>query len=296
MALKISKEVSYLNSSVLTPHPWNPDRTVPELEETPEQKEERRAFEASILRNGVEKPILVTLEKNKKGLYEILRGRRRWTAIRKFIKKGSLPENTKIPVQFLESSFEETGEEAVFGDNDNALRYTGTQRRQVIIDRFGLENILEDTRGGDRGNQFVGGRLAQTQGLVKQVHSRFPWWPIGTIQYDVALIRKEYRTLKKFPEPNEDQIDNLNNLVLSWWEIRQSIDKIREDRTKQLTALGMKFDERISKREKEASFLNTEFRKFGGIETYLEKYLGSKRPEFSPLKKIDGLKEFIKTK
>ncbi|WP_165784046.1 ParB N-terminal domain-containing protein [Leptospira levettii] len=290
--LKISDKIEYFRVDELEPHPWNFNRTPSKSEQTQEEKDEQEVFDKSIRRNGVEIPILVTLGKNSKGNYEILRGRRRFTSVKKAIANGQLPENYKIPGFRLISS-EETIEEAIYGDNDQGRKYTPDERRKIIVDRFGLENLLEEGRGGNRGNQIVGGRKAEEEGIVKQVHARFPWWPIGTLQRDVAVIRRTYSNVKKFREPEDETIPTLNTLVRSWYENYKERTRLEKEKQEALEKIAVSFNTKIQKKEGEMRFFAQDFRPYGGIENYILKAWNSRRPEFQGVKKLRGLDEIV---
>lgn len=272
---------------MLEPHPWNFAR--PPRDQT--EKEEFQAFKQSIWKDGVwsDKPIVITKEKPN-GKYQILRGRRRWEAIVEGIQKGKVEEKYKIPCLFLESDFEEVGLEVIYGDNDSGKKYRPEERQKIIIERWGLKNVLKDSRGGDYTSAEQ--RAREKESLRDQIKKAIPVWTIYQIDRDITAIRKEHSKELKYPEIDEQTVEKLNRQVLAWWERVKQKQAIEKEMEKVLD----KFGERIQKANNEISAFAKGFPAPGGPEKYLEQFIDSKRPEFKPLRKISGLADYIKKK
>lgn len=286
MPIKLSDSITLVSPKMLEPHPWNFAR--PPRDQI--EKEEFLAFKQSIWKDGIwtDKPIVITKEKPN-GKYQILRGRRRWEAIVDGIQKGKVDDKYKIPCLFLESDFEEVGLEVIYGDNDSGKKYRPEERQKIIIERWGLKNILVDYRGGDYTSSEQKARYKEP--LRDIIKKAIPQWTIHQIERDLSAIKAAHKN-SKYPEVDEEMAEKLNRQVLAWWERVKQKQAIEKEMAKVLD----KFGERIQKANNEISTFSKGFPAPGGPEKYLEQFIDSKRPEFKPLKKISGLVDYIKKK
>ncbi|MDZ4726220.1 MAG: hypothetical protein SH817_08680 [Leptospira sp.] len=283
--LKISSVVTQKKAISLRPDPKNAARPP----RTPEQKEEWRSFCESVWKNGIwgDKPLLVYKDK-KSGKLLILRGRRRWTAVIEGIKKKKLPKNFMVPVVFLESDYDSTYREAIYGDNDTNQRYWPEERQEIMIREWGIPALIKNYKGGD----YTSGKAETDPRNLRKairhvIHEAIPQWTLYQIDRDLEAIKKANKN-EKYPELTDDQIQSYNKQILSWWErvnILRKIEKEKEDELK-------KFIKREENAKKEIADFAKGFPK-GGPELYAKIALKSKRSEFQVLKKIKGLDEYI---
>jgi hypothetical protein len=280
--IKISEDIIRIKADQLEPHPWNFERKP----ESTDEKADWMNFKLSIWRDGVwpDKPILISKTKNENGNYQILRGRRRWKAVSEGLKLGKIASD-KIPcVQLL--SDESTLLEAIYGDNDTPFKYRPSDRYRIIKERWGIKAVLAVNSGGDRVKT-----MDVKESLADVIHKAIPSWSLDTIKKDLANLRKLHREeMDAYPDLSEDKIEKLNHQVLSWWERRKMIIQIEAEKEQAIQT----YKKRIEKVSREMSDFNKGFPIAGGVERYILAHIDSKRPEFSALKKIKGLKEYIK--
>lgn len=97
-----------------------------------------------------------------------------------------------VPAQYVRTMLSPE-QEKVFVIKDNLLRrqLTAPQKERLILDLYGRE-IEKDNRGGDRGNQYTGGKSAKSSSepLAKKVSNEIGI-PEGTAKRILANARKK---------------------------------------------------------------------------------------------------------
>ncbi|NUM42480.1 MAG: hypothetical protein HUU45_12705, partial [Leptospiraceae bacterium] len=274
--MKINETLLKIKPEDLEPHPWNRKRIENEDELDSKRREKLREeqikFEESIAKSGIweSSPLLITKEKVN-GKYQILRGRRRFEAVLKNIKRGKLPFNYKIPCLQMVEDTQEALREAIFGDNDQGRGYSFADRIEILKTLLPLKRLLSAEKG-----------VAKGTGVIAELERLLPFWTNSVINKTVTHLRRLHADEMTYKEPPEEKIDNLNRLLLSILQLHktktQRVEKVR----KEITKLEADLKKDVHKIEQEIAEYSREFGK-GGYKAYLRNYLKSKRPEFQGL-------------
>jgi len=198
---------------------------VSKLKEHPENKRlfnplegaDYERLKSDIKKNGIHDSLIVT-EEEKSGIRIVLAGYNRFKAARELGLK-----NVPVLVKAFESKEDEI--HFIIRDNLHRRQLKPSHVKSLIKELYG-KDVIKDKRGGNRGNQFTGGRVpkVQSEPLAKKA-ARELGISEGTAKRHLAEIRNpqgktaQHKTIKS---PNYTKSDLAGEIIKS---MNNALDK-----------------------------------------------------------------------
>jgi hypothetical protein len=227
---------------------------VSKLKEHPENKRlfnslEDASYErlkSDIKKNGIHDALIVT-EKEKSGMRTVLAGYNRFKAARELGLK-------RVPVLVKMFNSKEEEKHFIIRDNLHRRQLKPKQIKTLIKELYG-KDVIKDNRGGNRGNQFTGGRMpkVQSEPLAKKA-ARELGITEGTAKRHLAEIRNpkgktaQHKTINISNSTKADiagEIIKSINIALDKYQIGCIADQKREEM--EVKAFGLLVENYLSR-------------------------------------------------